>query len=286
MEIAPDIIHDTVQRALREDVGHGDLSTQAVVPPGTRAEATVLVKDAGVIAGLPLVEAVFAQVSSMLVVSRCVEEGRHVEAGTVIARVAGPARAILTGERVALNFVQRLSGIATLTAHYVAAVEGLPVRILDTRKTTPGLRALEKYAVAVGGGVNHRFGLYDAVMLKDNHLALLAAEGYSLSEAVQRARAAVGPLVRVEVEVESVEQAVLAVEAGADMILLDNMHPAALREAVAAVGERATLEASGGITLETVRAVAETGVHYISTGALTHSVRSLDISLDLAVSQR
>jgi nicotinate-nucleotide pyrophosphorylase (carboxylating) len=182
---------------------------------------------------------------------------------------------------VALNLLQRLSGIATLTARYVAAVDGTGARILDTRKTTPGLRALEKYAVRMGGGVNHRFGLYDGVMLKDNHLAILAAAGLGLAEAVARARGAVGPMVRVEVEVESVAAAGVAAAAGADMIMLDNMPPAELRAAVAAVAGRALTEASGGITLDTLRAVAESGVDYISVGALTHSARGLDIGLDI-----
>jgi nicotinate-nucleotide pyrophosphorylase (carboxylating) len=195
----------------------------------------------------------------------------------------GPARGLLTGERVALNLIQRMSGIATTTARYVAAVAGLPVRILDTRKTTPGLRLLEKYAVRMGGGVNHRFGLYDAVMLKDNHLALLAAQGIDLAAAVQQARAAVGPLVKIEVEVETPEQADMAAAAGADVILLDNMAPEMLRSAVEQVRGRALLEASGGITLATIRAVAATGVNYISVGALTHSAGALDIALDVII---
>jgi nicotinate-nucleotide pyrophosphorylase (carboxylating) len=187
---------------------------------------------------------------------------------------------VLSGERVALNLLQRLSGIATLTARYVAETVGTRARILDTRKTTPGLRALEKYAVRVGGGVNHRFGLYDGVMLKDNHLAILAAQGVGLAEAVRRARANVGPMVRVEVEVENIVQAREALEAGADFLLLDNMSPDELRAVVELAAGRATLEASGGITLETLRAVAESGVDYISVGALTHSARALDIGLD------
>ncbi len=210
-------------------------------------------------------------------------EGARIERGEAVATVAGPARGLLTGERVALNLVQRMSGVATLAARYVEAVRGTRARILDTRKTTPGLRALEKYAVRVGGATNHRFGLYDGVMLKDNHLAILAAQGLGLAEAVARARGAVGPMVRVEVEVESVEQAAVAASAGADMILLDNMPPEQLRAAVAVIAGRALSEASGGITLETIRAVAESGVDYISVGALTHSARALDIGLDIEV---
>jgi nicotinate-nucleotide pyrophosphorylase (carboxylating) len=246
-----------------------------------RAEALVVMREPGVVAGLPLLEAVFAAIDATLLVERRAKEGASAAVGTAVARLAGSARAILTGERVALNLLQRLCGIATLTARYVEAVRGLPVQILDTRKTTPGLRALEKYAVRIGGGTNHRFGLYDAVMLKDNHLALLTAHGVGLADALRCARAAVGPMVRIEIEAETVEQACAAAEAGADLILLDNMRPALLRQAVAAVGGRARLEASGGITLESVRAVAETGVDYISVGALTHSARALDIGLDM-----
>src|SRR5262245_5381873 len=282
MKLSSEIIRETVTHALAEDVGQGDLTTLAVIPAGARAEALVVMREPGVVAGLPVLEAVFAAIDPALVVERRVAESESVVAGAVLARVFGSARAILTGERVALNLLQRLCGIATLTARYVAEVRGLPVRILDTRKTTPGLRALEKYAVRAGGGTNHRFGLYDAIMLKDNHLALLAAHGVDLDEALKSARAAVGPMVRIEVEAETVEQARAAAEAGADMILLDNMRPALLREAVAAVAGRAQLEASGGITLETARAVAETGVNYISVGALTHSARALDIGLDMS----
>jgi nicotinate-nucleotide pyrophosphorylase (carboxylating) len=230
---------------------------------------------------LLLLAAVFAELDPTLKVELCAVDGDSVPAGTVVARLHGSARAILAGERVALNLLQRLCGIATLTARYVAAVGDLPARVLDTRKTTPGLRALEKYAVRAGGGTNHRFGLYDGIMLKDNHLALLEAQGIPLAEALRRARATVGPMVRVEVEVESVEDAVRAAEAGADLILLDNMAPEELRAAVAAVGGRAQLEASGGITLESIHAVAESGVDYISAGALTHSARALDISLEI-----
>ncbi len=284
MDLSPESIREVVESALREDIGRGDLTTLAVIPAGAQATARIVMREAGVVAGLPVLAAVFTTVDPALAVTPLVAEGAAVPAGTVAAEIYGSARGILTGERVALNLIQRLSGIASLTARYVAAVGDLPARVLDTRKTTPGLRVLEKYAVRVGGGVNHRFGLYDAVMLKDNHLALLAGQGVAIGEAVRRARAAVGPLVRVEVEADTVEQARQAAEAGADLILLDNMPPAMLREAVAAVGGRARLEASGGITLETIRAVAETGVDYISVGALTHSARALDVSLDVIAS--
>jgi nicotinate-nucleotide pyrophosphorylase (carboxylating) len=281
MDLSAAVILEAVTHALAEDVGQGDLTTLAVIPADARAEGLVVTREPGVIAGLPVLEAAFVAVDPSLAVEWRVAEGASVPAGAALARVTGNARAILTGERVALNLLQRLCGIATLTACYVAAVRDLPVRILDTRKTTPGLRALEKYAVRTGGGFNHRYGLYDAIMLKDNHLALLAARGVTLGEAVARARAAAGPMVRIEVEVETVEQARVVAEAGAELILLDNMRPALLREAVRAVAGRAQLEASGGITLETLRAVAETGVDYISIGALTHSIRALDIGLDI-----
>ena len=281
MDLACEVIDEVVARALAEDVGQGDLTTLAVIPAEARAEARVVLREDGVVAGMPLLAAVFATLGQALCVEACVADGDTLAGGAALAYLRGSARTILTGERVALNLLQRLSGIATMTARYVAAVGDLPVRVLDTRKTTPGLRGLEKYAVRVGGGVNHRFGLYDAILLKDNHLALLAAQGIELGDAIRRARAAVGPMVRVEVEVETVEQARQAAEAGAEMILLDNMAPSMMRAAVAAVGGRAKLEASGGITLETIRAVAEAGVDYISVGALNHSARALDISLEL-----
>ncbi len=281
MDLPREAVHAIVAQALREDIGQGDLTTLAVIPADTPAVAHVVMREAGVLAGLPLLQAVFEQVDPALTIHLHVQDGDQVSAGTAVAQITGPARGLLTGERVALNLIQRMSGIATTTARYVAAVEGLPVRILDTRKTTPGLRLLEKYAVRMGGGVNHRFGLYDAVMLKDNHLALLAARGIDLATAVQQARAAVGPLVKIEVEVETPEQADMAASAGADVILLDNMSPAMLRTAIERVRGRALLEASGGITLATIRAVAETGVNYISVGALTHSAGALDIALDV-----
>jgi nicotinate-nucleotide pyrophosphorylase (carboxylating) len=280
MDLSPHIIDEIVANALREDLGHGDLTTLAVIPPDAQAAGLITAREAGVLAGLPVAAAVFRAVEPALRFEAHLTEGAAFEAGALLAEIRGPARGLLSGERVALNLLQRMCGTATVTARYVAAVAGTRARILDTRKTTPGLRALEKYAVRMGGGTNHRFALYDGVMLKDNHLALLAAQGVGLAEAVRRARAAVGPMVRVEVEVETVADAIVAVEAGASMILLDNMPPAELRLAVETLAGRAELEASGGITLETVRAVAETGVDYISVGALTHSARALDLGLD------
>ncbi|GAB4117366.1 MAG: carboxylating nicotinate-nucleotide diphosphorylase [Roseiflexaceae bacterium] len=283
MDLAPHTIRAIVDRALEEDIGTGDLTTLAVIPAEAQAEATLVMREAGIICGLPVLQSVFHAVDPHLQITLPLREGSQVQRGDCVAMISGSARSILTAERVALNLIQRMSGIATLTSAYVAAIQGTKARVLDTRKTTPGLRVLEKYAVRVGGGTNHRFALYDGIMLKDNHLAMLATHGTSLTEAIQRAKAAVGPMVRVEVEVESVAEAVIAAEAGASMILLDNMPPAQMAEAVRLVAGRAEIEASGGITLATIRAAAESGVDYISVGALTHSARALDISLDMNV---
>lgn len=282
MELPLQVIDTVVAHALAEDIGSGDLTTLAAIPATAHMTAHFVTREGGVIAGLPVVVAVFRQLDPSVKVLLHTADGVAVAAGATLATVTGPARSILSGERVALNLLQRLSGIATLTAQYVAAVAGTRAQILDTRKTTPGLRALEKYAVRMGGGRNHRFGLYDGVMLKDNHLAMLAAQGIDLAAAIARVRAQLGPMVRLEVEVESVADAITAAEAGADLILLDNMPLDQLRAAVQAVAGRAQTEASGGVNLQTVRAIAETGVDYISVGALTHSVRALDIGLDCA----
>lgn len=267
-------LQDLVARALAEDVGTGDLTTAAVVPGDARATARIEQKSEGVVAGLTVAEAVFHSLDPSLTWRPLVKEGRWRDSGPV-AEVSGPARAILTGERVALNFLGRLSGVATLTARYVRAVEGTGVRILDTRKTTPGLRALEKAAVAVGGGHNHRAGLDDAILIKENHSAL----GGGVGEATRRALAAAPEGVAVEVECASLEEVDQALTVGAPWILLDNMTTDELREAVSRVGGRARTEASGGIALDTVRSIAETGVDYISVGALTHSAPALDLSL-------
>ncbi|NJP05509.1 MAG: carboxylating nicotinate-nucleotide diphosphorylase [Chloroflexaceae bacterium] len=286
MDIPDHMVHAAILRALEEDIGRGDLTTTAAIPPDIQGQADIVLREPGVVAGVPLLPVIFTMVDSRLQVESLITDGTNAPAGAVIARISGPVSGLLTAERVALNFVQHLSGIATLTAQYVAVLQGLPTRLLDTRKTTPGLRAFEKYAVRVGGGTNHRMGLYDAVMLKDNHLALLATLGMDVAAAVRRTRNAVGPTVRIEVEVETIADAHLAAQAGADLILLDNMPPPMMRQIVhelkgdAAPGTLPLLEASGGITLETLRAVAETGVDYISVGVLTHSVRSLDIGMD------
>jgi nicotinate-nucleotide pyrophosphorylase (carboxylating) len=269
-------VRDLIERALAEDVGSGDLTTAAVVPEGALAVARIEQRAAGVLAGLDMAAAVFERVDPALVWRAVAREGEWREPGTA-AEVEGAAASILTGERVALNFLGRLSGVATLTARFVAAVEGTGVRILDTRKTTPGLRELEKRAVALGGGTNHRAGLYDAVLVKENHAALAGGVG----EAARRALAGAPEGTPVEVECASLAEVDEALDAGVARILLDNMDAAALREAVARVGGRAELEASGGVTLDNVRELAETGVDFISVGALTHSAPALDVSLEL-----
>jgi nicotinate-nucleotide pyrophosphorylase (carboxylating) len=269
-----------VQLALAEDIGEGDVTSLATVPESLRAQAVMVAREPLVVAGLAFAEAAFAQRARAIVVSLLTADGARLEAGGVLLRVQGPARAILEAERVALNYVQRLSGIATLTARYVQAVQGTRARILDTRKTTPGWRRLEKYAVTCGGGENHRIGLHDRILIKDNHLMALRDEKPDpMTSAVRRARRAF-PKLLLEVEADHLEQVRQAVEAGADVILLDNMTPRELRAAVDAVQGRAQLEASGGVTLETIRAVAESGVDFISVGAITHSARAVDIALD------
>jgi len=269
-----------VAQALKEDLGQGDVTTDALIPPALSARALILVKASGVLAGIEVAEIVFQQVDPSLIFERLAQDGTRVQAGSIVGVVTGKAAGILKAERVALNFLQRMSGIATETAKYVAAVAGTRARILDTRKTTPGLRLLEKYAVRAGGGQNHRQNLGDGVLIKDNHLAALRAGGVGLGEGVKRARANVSPHLKIEVEVDTVEQAQIALDAGADILLLDNMGTADMRRAVELAQGRALTEASGGITLDNVRAVAETGVDFISIGALTHSVKALDISIE------
>ena len=275
MIITPDV-ERLIQLALAEDIGPGDVTTAATVLPDTPGEVVFLAKAAGVVAGLPVAARVFAALDPQVELTTLVADGAAVTPGTQLALVRGRAASLLTGERLALNFVQHLSGIATRTAQFVALVQGTGARIVDTRKTVPGMRALAKYAVRCGGGANHRFALYDGVLIKDNHLR--AAGG--IAPAVQRARTRAPHLLKVEVEVETLAQVLEALDAGADILLLDNMPLDRLREAVALCRGRALTEASGGVTEATVRAIAETGVDYISVGALTHSVTAMDISLD------
>ena len=280
-----EIIRNFVRAALAEDTGAGDITTDAAIPADEAAEAYIVAKEACVVAGLPLVEAVFTQIDGAVAVKLLVDEGDTVENGTRVCVLKGSARGMLTGERTALNFLQRLSGIATLTHQFVAKVAQASVRvkpkILDTRKTTPTLRILEKYAVAVGGGTNHRMGLFDAVMIKDNHRVVLARLGpKALGDAVALARKK-HPNAPVIIEADNLEQVEEALAAGANHILLDNMTPDELREAVSLIGGRAKTEASGGVRLDTVTAIASTGVDYISVGALTHSARAVDFSLEI-----
>jgi nicotinate-nucleotide pyrophosphorylase (carboxylating) len=269
-------MQDLIDRALAEDVGPGDVTTTTLVPEDATGRATLTQKAPGVIAGLAVAEAVFKRVDPELRWRAHAEEGVWREGG-LVAEVAGASRSILTGERVALNLLQRLSGVATMTARYVAAAEGTRARILDTRKTTPGLRALEKQAVITGGGVNHRAGLYDAILIKENHAAMAGGVG----EATRQALAAASNGMLVEVECQTLDEVRDALDAGAPRILLDNMTNDELRAAVDLTAGRAELEASGGVSLDTVRGIAETGVDYISVGALTHSAPALDISLIL-----
>ena len=270
-----------VRAALDEDHAFEDVTTLATVPADAQGRAAIVARSAGVIAGLPLAVAAFETLSESVRVRVVSADGARVGAGGVVAEVAGPWRALLSAERVALNFVQPLSGVATLTARYVEAVRGTAARIYDTRKTTPTFRALEKYAVRCGGGVNHRADLAEAVLIKDNHLAAL---GGDIALAVRRSREAGRPGICVEVECDDVEQVDAALAAGADIILLDNMSLDAMRACVARAAGRVPLEASGGVTLERVRAIAETGVDRISVGGLTHSPPALDLGLDYRAS--
>ena len=268
---------DLIVAALREDRADLDVTSLAVIPPGARGTARIFAKEEGVLAGLPVAAEVFAAIDEESEFTPILTDGARLRPGAGIAEVRGRLRAILAGERVALNFLQRLSGIATATATLVERVKDYPVKILDTRKTTPGLRALEKYAVRVGGGANHRFSLADMILIKDNHIA---AAG-SVAEAIRRARAAAPPFLLLEVEAETEEQVREALAAGADVIMLDNMTPAEMRRMVELVAGRAKLEASGKINPENVAAVAATGVDYISAGYITHSAPALDLSMEV-----
>jgi nicotinate-nucleotide pyrophosphorylase (carboxylating) len=279
-------IRQIIALALAEDLGKGDVTTNSLIPDEKIGVASILAKEEGILAGVEIAEEVFRRVDPKLKIKVWLKDGAKVGSGDMIAVVEGRIASILKAERTALNFLQRLSGIATEANRYVKAVEGLPVRIMDTRKTTPCLRVLEKYAVKVGGGKNHRMHLGDGILIKDNHLAALRNEGLSIKEIIARARQNAPGGVKVEMEVNTPQGALEAAEAGADVIMLDNMRLEDMRQAVKAVHGRALVEASGGITLGTVRAVAEIGVDFISVGALTHSVKALDISLKLEPSSK
>jgi len=271
------MVEPLVRAALLEDLGGaGDLTTDAIVPAGLAARTAMVAREAGVVAGLDLAKLAFALIDPNIAMQVEIDDGATVPTGGVIARVNGPAREILTAERTALNFLGHLSGIATATASIVAAVRGTKAKIVCTRKTTPGLRAVEKYAVRAGGGANHRFGLYDAILIKDNHIAIAGG----IAEALRRARAAAGHLVKIEVEIDNLDQLAEALGEGADAVLLDNMSVETLAKAVAIVDGRATTEASGRVTPKSAPALAATGVDLISVGWLTHSAPVLDIGLD------
>lgn len=274
-------IEEIIDRALAEDLGKGDVTTEALILGDQRGTGFVVAKKEGILAGTGAAKQVFHRVGPELKVEIILEDGARIKPGSKVAKVSGNIASILKAERVALNFLQHLSGIASETNRYVEAVKGLPVRIMDTRKTTPGLRSLEKYAVKVGGGENHRMNLGDGILIKDNHLVALRSRGLNIKEIVAKARQNAPQHLPVEVEVGTVSEALEAVEAGADIVMLDNMSLEDMRKAVKSIHGHALIEASGGITLDNVRAVAESGVDFISIGALTHSARALDISLEL-----
>jgi nicotinate-nucleotide pyrophosphorylase (carboxylating) len=281
LQLSEEQLDSIIDLALAEDISHGDITSEALIPPDLSGKASILVKENGVLAGGEVARRVFYRVDPSLKVEVLTKDGDTVQAGDIVATITGSIIGILKAERVALNFLQRLSGIASLTAQYVAATSGLPARITDTRKTAPGLRLLEKYAVRMGGGQNHRFHLGDAVLIKDNHIAALRALSMSLKEIIAKAKQNVPGGVTVEVEVTSTQEALDALKAGTDIIMLDNMSPNEMRQVVKLVSGQAKIEASGGITLANVHQVAMTGVDIISIGALTHSAKALDISLEL-----
>jgi nicotinate-nucleotide pyrophosphorylase (carboxylating) len=268
-------VEGIIENALREDIGSGDITTELLFPRDEKRRAIIMVKEEGVVAGLPVAERVFKKLDKNIMWSEKKRDGERAKPKDILVEIQGSQKAILTGERVALNFLQRLSGIATLTSKFVKAIDGLPVKILDTRKTAPGLRILDKYAVSVGGGYNHRFGLYDGVLIKDNHIKLAGG----ITQAVKLIRERGEAKLRIEVETSTLDEVKEAISAGADIIMLDNMPIEIILKAVETINGKALIEASGSITLENARKVAEAGVNSISIGALTHSPRALDIGL-------
>jgi nicotinate-nucleotide pyrophosphorylase (carboxylating) len=274
-------IWSTLEQAIAEDIGSGDVTTNALIPPDLKTTAVIMAKSDGVIAGLEVALNVFELVDPSLESIVLVPDGSKVTPGELVGQVSGSTASILKAERVALNFLQRLSGIATMTSLYVQAVAGTEARIIDTRKTIPGLRELEKYAIRVGGGFNHRFNLSDGILIKDNHILALREAGFTISAIIKLARDRSPHTLKVEIEVETIEEAKEAVEGGADVILLDNMPSSVMKEVVDFVNGRCVLEASGGVSLDTVADIAKTGVNLISVGALTHSAKAMDISLDI-----
>lgn len=276
----PIAVERAVAAALAEDLGRaGDITTNSIIPDGAMADAAIVARRTGVIAGLPLAQEAFRRLDPSVKFAAELKDGDEVEPATVVARISGPARAILSGERVALNFLGRLSGVATATNTFAKLIAHTKAKIVDTRKTTPGLRVFEKYAVLCGGGANHRFGLDDAVLIKDNHIAVAGG----IAAALRSAKAHIGHLVKIEIEVDTLDQLDEVIAEGADAVLLDNMEPALLRAAVAKIKGRMVVEASGGVTPESVVAIAESGVDLISTGWITHSAPVLDLGLDIAI---
>lgn len=281
LQLAEDQLNQIIDVALNEDISHGDVTSEILIPPNLHGTASVLVKAKGILAGNEIAKRVFLRVDSSLKIALLTKDGTTVKPGDIIATISGSVISILKAERVTLNFLQRLSGIASQTAQYVAETQGSAAKITDTRKTTPGLRLLEKHAVRAGGGQNHRFHLADGILIKDNHLVALRSLGLNLKEIVVKAKEKALQGLKVEVEVTNVQEALEAVEAGADIIMLDNMSPEEMRRAVSLIPSQIKTEASGGVTLANVREVALTGVNLISIGALTHSTKALDISLEL-----
>ena len=281
LQLSNEQIDNIIDLALAEDISHGDITSQGLIPSELQGKASILAKAEGIIAGGEVAKRVFLKVDPSLKVKLLIQDGARVQPGDIVATIFGNVIGILKAERVALNFLQRLSGIASLTAQFIAKTKGLKVKITDTRKTTPALRLLEKYAVRIGGGQNHRFHLGDGILIKDNHLAALRALGMNIKDIVARAKQNAPAGVKVEVEASTIQEALDAAEAGADIVMLDNMSPDEMRRVVNSVPGQVRIEASGGITLDNVGTVAMTGVDFISVGALTHSTRALDISLEL-----
>jgi len=271
------LVDKLIEQALLEDIGTGDITTESIIPSKLKAKGIIKTSEEGVVAGLDVACLIFQKLDSEIIFQEKIKDGIKVARDKVLAEITGPARTILKGERVALNFLQRMSGIATITSKFCQEVKDLPVRIVDTRKTTPGLRMLEKYAVRMGGGHNHRFGLYDAVLIKDNHIAVAGG----IKSAVNSVRKQISHTVKIEVEVENLSQLQETLEMKVDIIMLDNMNLDTMIEAVKMIKGKALIEASGGVTLKNVREIAQTGVDLISVGALTHSVKSLDISMEI-----
>lgn len=280
LSVSENQLNTLIDLALEEDTVKEDITSELLIPPGLKAKATLLAKADGVLAGIDVARLVFVRIDSKIKFKIFIKDGSKLKNGDIIAVIKGNARSILKAERTALNFLQRLSGIVTLTAQYVALVSDLKVDILDTRKTTPGMRILEKYAVSMGGGRNHRFNLSDGILIKDNHLETLYSQGMTLKEIVTKAKENAPKGIKVEVEVTNIKEVNEAVSSGADIIMLDNMTSVQMRRAVKKIPSTIKTEASGGINLDNVRSVAETGVNFISVGALTHSAKALDISLE------